>query len=164
MKFSKKRLSIIKKIAFLGAIFLVIFVIGYYTGFFRENCGQDKTCFVNNANKCASAEYFQISTNNVYHYVVYPGVSDTCHINIILERVNAGAQPELRNLEGKSMRCALRKDGMADISVTDFDQYMDKCTGPLKEGVYEILVQRMYGTLISNLGEITRQSKTALGK
>ena len=72
MKLSKRKLELIEKIGVLGGIFLIVFVIGYYTGYFRNNCGQDKACFNEHFAKCRAAEYISARQNNVYSYNSYP--------------------------------------------------------------------------------------------
>ncbi len=162
MKLSKRKLELIEKVAVLGGVFLVVFVIGYYTGYFRTNCGQDKACFNEHLTKCRAAEFLSVRHNSVYSYNNYPGVSGGCNLKITLKRVVVGAPTEFKELEGKSMLCRIPKN---ELSSVDFDKMTDLiklCSGELKEGLYEIIIQRMYSLVISQMGDIVKEAEKVL--
>lgn len=164
MKLSKKRLELIEKIAIAGGIFLALFVIGYYTGIIKSDCGTDKSCFDNALMKCRSSQVVIIRDNNVYLYEAWPGVGQGCYVKITLKRIEAGASEEFKDLEGKSMRCKLSKEQVESTNLDQFDNLIKYCHGELKEGVYEIIINRMYTNLISNLGDVVNKAQEVLVK
>jgi len=164
MKLSKKRLELIEKIAIVGGVFLALFVIGYYTGYIKSNCGTNKVCFDEALKKCKSSEVLFVRDNNVYRYEAWPGVGEGCFIKITLERVEAGASQEFKDLEGKHMKCKLSKAQLETTSLEQFDNLIKYCHGELKEDVYEIIIQRIYTNIVSNLGDVIQEAQKVLGK
>lgn len=164
MKFSKKRLELIEKLAIVGGIFLALFIVGYYTGYIKTNCKLDKACFDEALKKCRSSQFIYVDDNNVYSYEAWPGVGDGCFVKITLERVQAGASLDFKNLEGKSMKCKLTKTQLKETSIEQFDNFIKYCHGELKEGIYEIIIQRIYSNIVSNLGDVIQEAQKVLGK
>lgn len=159
MKFSRKGLEIIEKIALLGFIFLGVFIAGYYTGYFREYCGQDRACFDANLQKCKASEFVYAKENTIYTYIMYPSVKNRCVFKIRLERVAEGTSPELRRLEGEEMKCVLQREGAAKVDLDADPQFLQSCHGSLKEGMYEVLLQRMSGVFLNNLRSVSEGMK-----
>lgn len=162
MKYAQRKLELLEKFAVLGGIFLIVFVAGYYSGYFKKNCGQDSECFSEHLKNCRSAEYIGTSHNNVYLYEAYPGVSNDCKLKITLQRVVVGAAPEFKNLEGKSMRCRLPKEQLETVKIDEMQDLIKNCSGELKEGLYEIIIQRMYSLVISQMSSIITEAEKAL--
>jgi hypothetical protein len=145
MKKSKKKFSKI-----LPLIFLLLFVIIFILTNYQKSCGYDKDCFDNSLNKCAKAKYFSEEEGSLFEYKITGKSQDNCLINIKL--INLESQDELKNsFVGKSMTCYLPLDKQVDLETIEY------CTGPLKEAMYELMIQKMYNILAQSLGEIMHQ-------
>lgn len=162
MKLSKRKVELIEKIAVLGGIFLIVFVTGYYTGYFNKDCGQDKACFNELLKKCRAAEVTSIRQNNVYTYASYPGLSGYCNLKVTLKRVVVGAPLEFKDIEGKSMLCKIKKEELTSVDLDAMNDLLKKCSGELKEGLYEIIIQRMYGLMITQMDDVVKEAKKVL--
>ena len=161
MKYSQKRWTLISRFAIVGGIFLALFVVGYYTGLLRENCHSDLSCFEQRARECRPSDFVYTQSNNVYVYSVGSSIGD-CHLSVILKRVEAGAPSEFQQLEGKTMTCVIPKNELNDFAMDHFDRYMTSCHGLLKEGLYEIILTRVYSHLVGQMDDVLREAEKAL--
>lgn len=161
MKYSKKRLQLMTRLALVGGVFLGLFLLGYYTGFLRENCGSDVPCFTERARECRPTDVIVVQANNAYGYSVRSSIGD-CSVHVILERVEAGAPAEFQALEGKRMICAIPKKELDGFSLDQFDAYMPYCHGLLKEGLYEIVLKRVYSNLLGHLSGVVQEAERVL--
>ena len=164
MEYAKgNKWKLIPKIAVLGGILLALFVAGYYSGYLREDCEQDKKCFDEKLKECKSVQVVSVKNNNAYLYWVGNSLGNTCEVNIKLLRVEAGAAPEFRQLlEGKEMECKIPKKELSSIQIDELDNLMQYCHGELKEGLYELIIQRMYELVVSQLGDIIIEAEKVL--
>lgn len=151
------------RLAIVGGIFLVLFLLGYYTGYLRQHCGQDAVCFEERAHACRPTNLLVVQQNTVYAYGIGSSIGD-CHLSVTLKRVDAGAPVEFQRLEGKKMTCSIPKKELEGFTVEGFDQYMQYCHGLLKEGLYELLLTRVYSHLIGNMDDVLQAAETALQK
>jgi len=162
MEYTPQRWSFLAKVAVIGGILLALFVFGYYTGYFRKDCGQDKNCFQGYAQDCKPAQVAVLRNNNAYLYWVGNQLGKSCEINIKALRIDAGAPPEFKALEGKEMSCDIPKTELQKMDIDSFDNLLTYCHGPLKEGLYEVIIQRMYSLVISQLGDIIKEAQKVL--
>lgn len=134
-------------------MFLLLFVLAYYTGFLRENCGTDAGCFVERAVSCKPTDVFVLRDTNVYEYSIRGSVGD-CSLHVTLDRVAAGAAPDVEVLVGKKMICSIPKEDMKTFTLDTFEGYLQYCHGELKEGLLELVLRRVYGNLVGQLGDV----------
>lgn len=140
-------------------ILSAIFLGAYYSGFTREYCGTDTTCFSEKAYNCRPAEVYTSRDNNIYYYKINPTIANQCKLFIKFDRAQEGTPSEhITLLEGKSMTCTMPKSEMRKQDVLDMEGIMPYCTGPLKESLYELIVKRMYELIIINLEEISTEA------
>ena len=154
-------MELLGRLALVGAVFFVLFISGYYTGFLRENCKSDVSCFDQRARECRPSDLVYTQENNVYVYSVGSSVWD-CTLHVTFKRAEEGAPPEFKQLEGKKMTCAIPKKELIDFSMANFDSYMTYCHGLLKEGLYEIILQRVYTNLVGQMSGIVQQAEQVL--
>ena len=146
-------------------IVVVAFIVIYSSGLIKKNCDSDVTCFKQALNECKSAKLVTEKNNNVYSYIIAPSFSKDCVISIKLEKATAGSSSDFRRLvEGKSMKCSIPKDKINDKFLDDFSGVIDTCTGPLKEGLYELIIQRMYTLVVKEIAGVLEQTKTSVLK
>ena len=62
------------------------------------------------------------------------------------------------------MLCLIPKSELSLININEVENLLKYCTGQLKEGIYEIIIKKMYSIIISNLGEILGEVQTSLIK
>lgn len=136
-----------------------IFLGAYYSGFTREYCGTDQTCFSEKAYGCRPAEVYTSRNNNVYYYRINPTIMNKCDLFVKFDRAQEGTPSEhITLLEGKSMTCTIPKSEMKKQDVLNMENIMPYCTGPLKESLYQLIVKRMYELIIVNLKEISTEA------
>jgi hypothetical protein len=85
-----------------------------------------------------------------------------CHLHVTLQKVEAGAPAEFQNLEGKKMICSIPKEELEGFSVEGFDRYMTYCHGLLKEGLYEIILTRVYSNIIGQMSDVLSAAQKAV--
>lgn len=153
-----------RKNLILILILLVIISLSlFFSGILKKNCGQDKSCFDDALKRCSGAVHTSFTGGNIYVYESYPSFSDTCKIKIKVAKTVAGTELNLRySLEGKSMTCQVPRSQLQNQSFSDIDNLSEFCTGPLKEAMYELIVQRMYSLVIANLGNISLEARKAV--
>ncbi len=154
-----------KRVYFYLAVFLVVLsIILYYFGLFKGTC-EDEKCFHEAASLCSPKKYNQNVNNNIYNYVISRSFGENCKIRVSLDRSAEGTDFDTRGkLEGKSMKCLVPKSELNNVNFNEVENLLGYCTGPLKEGMYEIIIKKMYGIIISNLGEILGEVQLGLIK
>jgi len=163
MEYSERKFSLMLRIGVVGVVLVLLFLIGYYGGIFRYDCGQDKQCFDEKMRKCSPAEVLSVRNNNVYSYEIGKSLWGECQMKIKMERAEPGASPEIRRLlEGREMDCRIPKETIAGMGVDDFEDVIEYCHGPLKEGLYELIIQRMYALVVSQLSDIADEAQRVL--
>ena len=149
MKLEKKMLYI-----YCSIFFIALFIILYYFGVFKTTCDDD-ACFKDATTFCSPKKYEKSVDNNIYKYVISRSLGENCKIRVSLERSAEGTDFDTKEkLEGKFMECLVPKAELSAVNFNEVENLLGYCTGPLKEGIYEILIKMMYGIIISYLGEI----------
>ncbi|MDP3917493.1 MAG: hypothetical protein Q8Q42_04390 [Nanoarchaeota archaeon] len=160
MEYSNNKYKNISRIVVPLILIIGLFLAAYYTGFTREYCGTDENCFLEKAKTCSPAEVYLSKSNNIYYHKITPELKNNCKLIIRFERAQEGTLPEhIELLEGKSMKCIIPKSELKKLNLLETNEVIDYCTGPLKEGLYELMVKRMYELIVVNLGEIAEEAK-----
>ena len=155
-----------KKEVIIGSIISLVLLINlYYFGLiFKKNCSTED-CFEDALSICKPVEYESRINNNVYNYEIYRSLGNNCRIKVDLEKSSEGTDFDTRiRLEGKSMKCSVPKDDLLLLKLTEINNLLKYCSGPLKEAIYEIMIKNMYTVIITNLGEILGEVQTSLIK
>jgi len=144
----------LKTILGILIIFSVVLVFLFFTGFFTGTC-TDENCFDASTRDCKPIEYNKHESNNIYVYTIYRSTGENCLFKIFLQSAAPGSDSDLKNLlEGKSMKCSVPKSLLKTTRFDDVDNILSYCHGELKEGIYELLIKRMFGVVIGNINEI----------
>lgn len=158
-----KKIKNLPRLAVLLIIIFGLFLSAYYLGFTREYCGKDEQCFLENSAVCSPADVYISRSNNVYHYMIYPTIRNKCKLVITFERAQEGTSPEhIQLLEGKSMTCFIPKDNLRAVNPIDMNNVIDYCSGPLKEGLYELIIKRMYEFVVINIEDIAEEAQKVM--
>ncbi|MBI2109966.1 hypothetical protein HYT58_02215 [Candidatus Woesearchaeota archaeon] len=159
----KKRGGVSRKLIAFLLIVIASAATLYVTGFIRKDCKDDKECFNWALKKCISSRVVLVKNNNIYTYGSVHSFGKMCKVDITLERVAVGADLELKRLlEGKSMTCKVPKDKLQQVDIENFEDLMSYCHGELKEGLYELIIQRAYSLIIANLGDVVKELEGTL--
>jgi|SRR3989344_4899727 len=152
-----------KKWYLYGFLCLVIlFLISFYFGIFKTEC-EDEGCFQDAAALCSPKIYEKSVNNNIYRYTISRSFGELCKIQISLQKTSIGTEFENKILlEGKAMKCYIPKSRLLEVNFNQIENLLGYCSGPLKEGIYEIMIKKMYGVIISNLGDILGELQLSL--
>ena len=154
---SNKKLIIILFLAVFALFIILNFNIVYKT------C--DDECFDEKLRECKFIDFITHKNNNVYRYTIFSSLGNYCKIRVTLERTAPGSDPDIKELlEGKSMECRIPKQLLKTTNLDNIDNFLQYCTGELKEGILELIIKRMYSLIIGNLEEIVQESKSFLNE
>lgn len=148
-----------KKLVIVILIFLFAFFI-YYSGLIKPSCTTD-ACFNQALQKCSPVSYDKLKNNNLYSYEISRSLFSYCNLNIKFEEAALGSEVEIKTLlEGKSMHCKLPKSNLKNIDINEMKDLLNYCSGPLKEGLYELMIKKMYSLIIGQMSSIIKQSES----
>jgi hypothetical protein len=157
--YTKKQMIIYSLVALLALLLIL-----YFFGVIKKTCS-DEECFKEKINSCSPIKYDRQIKNNIYTYEISRSLGNNCKIKISLERSSEGTLiDEKIKLEGKTMKCSIPKEELISLNIDEVENLLQYCTGPLKEGIYEIIIRNMYGVIISNLGEVLSEVQTSVIK
>lgn len=117
---------------------------------YEKNCYDDMSCLNNAISSCNPAKAISEENNSTFGYRVLGKSGELCKVEITLIKVSPSAEQEMKDMfEGKEMTCEVPKE----TTLAGTTDVLDYCSGPLKESMYELIIQRMYNVVIKNLGE-----------
>ena len=150
-----------KKLVIIILIFLFAFLI-YYSGLIKPSCTTD-SCFNQALQGCSPVNYLKNKNNNIYSYKISRSLFFNCNLKIKMKKAALGSEIEIKELlEGKSMNCKIPKSKLNDIDINEMKDLLNYCTGPLKEGIYELMLKRMYSLVIGQMSNIIQKSESVL--
>lgn len=156
-RLKKKRLTKTQKTVITIAVIAAIVFLIYFFGVIKPTC-YDKDCFNKKLSKCSPVKYTKLKNNNMYNYKVSRSLLTDCKLQITMERAAPGSELDIKEaLEGKSMKCKVPKHLIKTTDLDEFENLIDYCTGPLKEGMYKLMLQRMYGLVVTQMGDIVKE-------
>ncbi len=159
MKISKKRLKEFRKSDIvLGLLLLVIITVLLGKIFLVKDCEKSGDCFDKMAAKCWPAKMFKINEDNMYKYTIKGRGLRSCVVEVENVQMALGTSVEMvERFEGKSMRCEVPLKVLDSTKFSELPELITYCHGDLKEAIYELIIERMYGLIISNLGDISSE-------
>jgi len=144
-------------------IFLTVF-FAYYFGLVKKTCTTEE-CFQQSLQKCDMSAYAKVQNFNYYVYTIEGKSKNMCKLNINLAKMAAGSPPEKIDIfEGKDMNCMIPMEEISTASTEEINSIIKYCTGPLKEAMYEQIIQKLYTIVVGNLGEIIEDIEETLNK
>jgi hypothetical protein len=160
----KKRVRSKKGFIILLIVVIAVVVAGVLTWLLWEkNCMNDSLCFDKAFSKCARARYDYVKGGNLYEYKTKGVPIGECVMEVELVRMAAGSDAVLvERFEGKKMKCRIPESVFRGRGFSQVDNVMDYCSGELKEEVYELIIERMYSYLISNLDVLEEEFEAGL--
>lgn len=148
-------------------IIVTIFLVGalfaaYELGAFKKTCTDD-ACFKAALDKCDYAKFLTTKNYNYYLYTIQGTSNGDCRVDVSLEKMAVGTPPEkIAQFEGKSMKCYLPKSEIAKMEAFQFENMLNYCTGPLKEEMYQLIIEKLYTIVIQNMGDIVGAVESTL--
>lgn len=140
----KKRLLI----SIIILIVAIILFIAIYFFYYARPCN-DSACFSESLLKCSRVYFIKEDSKASWYYQIQGSSGeDSCIVKIKLLKMNSGSI-DTEVLEGTEMTCIVNKG-----ETTAPEENMKSCSGLLKERLQEIIIDRMHGYLLKNLGEI----------
>ena len=145
-----------KKVIALVIILIAIAAIYFFSR--PKDCGTDDNCFNSYAAGCSKAKVNTISSQNNYNYEVLGKKRDNCIIEVTLTKVSDTQPADMKQaLEGRSMKCAIPRSTLETTPVNNIDSLNDYCTGPLKEAILQLTLDKMYDLIVKNLGPLSAE-------
>ncbi len=145
----KKRWSF-SKIAPLVVLVLFLFIVFYL--FRVTDCEYDSNCFNEKFSNCERAKYLTEDEGNIFEYKIKYEKGLDCVVVVSVLEVNPESDEETKELfTGKSMTCTVPKNQKFTVDALSY------CTGPLKESMYELIIQKMYNVLAQSLGDVIHE-------
>lgn len=158
-----KRVSMLKKVSVAAAILIIAVILSWQLGLFKKNCKEDINCFSEALQNCRQAKYLHLQDYNYYTYTIKGSEKGNCVILVNLDKMAEGTAIQLvERFEGKSMACKLPKEIINETTVNIIQSHISYCSGPLKEAVYESIIEKLYGIVLNNIGDIVIEARDVL--
>ena len=163
-KFNSIR-PVVNRIAMVALIIFFIAYIVFFSNIIKRDCGNDINCFNNAAARCSGGKIELLKDINVYAYYIAGPLKSDCIIDVKLKFMAVGTPIEMKDkMEGKSMQCKIPKELLKANSIDKIDGLLAYCSGPLKESLYEVLIDKMYALIIKNMANITKNVQDELAR
>src|SRR3989344_1037395 len=156
MEFAKrgvKNISAKNVIIILLVVIIAVWLL-FFSNIIKKECSTIE-CFNEQAVNCEPTKFTGIVDNNVFRYTINGYKGDSCLIDIELDRMGIGTPIELIDMfEGKSMECRIPSERLSNITINQMGDVINYCSGQFKESIYELIIKKLYGLVIQNMGEI----------
>jgi len=137
---------------FIPLIFIILFVFVVIYMSYEKDCSYDKSCFDLAFESCTKATYFSEEEGSLFQYTIVGKSRTDCEVEVSVIEVSQNAGQDTNELFlGKSMTCFIPENQEFTVNT------LTLCTGPLKESMYELIIQKMYSILAQNLGDLIYQ-------
>lgn len=129
-------------------VLVLIFLVGVF--FYTKKC-DGLACFNNYLERCNKARFVNDAKDSIWGYSIKGVKNDKCVVNVVLITVKEGSS-DLVALENQEMDCYLNFG-----EVVDPKKDLDKCHGELREGIQDIMIQKMHAYIMQNVGKISEE-------
>tara|TARA_B100001971_G_C18241020_1_gene570920 strand:+ start:97 stop:618 length:522 start_codon:yes stop_codon:yes gene_type:complete len=143
-----------KKRVGIALVILIIALISFssYLLFFYAKPVSTSEEFLDSMSYCKDVSWIREDAQASWLYKIKGGAKgDACEVEVRLLKMKEGTI-EADKLQGKGMTCMFQK-GETRFPEKD----ISKCSGPLKEELQDIIIQRMHNYLLQNVGEIKKE-------
>lgn len=138
-------------IVFLIAIALILSV--YFTFFSVGSCDTVQ-CFNKALAKCSRVKFANIQEEATWLYAIKGSKGDKCVVDVKTTNLRL---EEAKKIENKDMLCYLPR-GM----VIPPESELDNCHGLLKEGLQDIIIEKLHVYIVQNIGKISEEASKPL--
>jgi hypothetical protein len=145
----KESKPIISKKILIPLIIIALAVSIYFTFFFVGSCN-NSTCFDKALAKCKKIKFTNMKEEVTWFYRIL-GVKDKkCLVEVKSVKINL---PEAKSIENKEMICYLSR-GLVIPPESD----IANCHGLLKEGLQDIIIDKLHLYIAENIGQISAEA------
>ena len=138
-------------------ILVILLAVSIYF-YIPKNCKNDEACYAKYAQTCSKAKVGTYKEGNLFNYEIKGKQSNNCIFSIKMEKMKEGSNQQLVELlEGRQMLCQVPLDKFKEKPLLEIKDSTDYCSGPLKEAMLQLTIERLYSVIISNLGNITAE-------
>ncbi len=127
---------------------LVIVIWAVWEIFFSYTTCNDWNCFNSHLESCNRAKFIGDSNEMAFEYIIRESSNNYCKVNVKLLQGKLNNQDSIK-LENQEMICSLPL-GVVIIPESD----IGNCHGLLKEGLQDLIIEKLYTYLVQNLGRI----------
>lgn len=151
--------SIFKRKTFwiLLALLLIAIILAFYFRLKPAPCSLicgDFACFSSEMIKCSKAEYLNPESEAVWSYKIKGISDDKCRIEISISEASNGSL-------GLSKLREYKMDCLYPLGVSNYPgKDLTKCSGPLKEEMQALIIERMQTYIISQMGQLNESIRS----
>lgn len=135
-----------KVIIALIVVALTLFV--YFTFFSIDSCDTIQ-CFNNALAKCSKVKFANIQEEGTWLYIIKGLKGDKCVVHV--KSINLKLE-EAKKIENKDMLCYIPRR-----MVIPPESELDNCHGLLKEGLQDIIIEKLHVYIVQNIGKISEE-------
>lgn len=133
----------------LPIFIIILFIIAIFYFSYEYDCGDNKACYDRHLQNCKKTSLSVVDEGSSFTYQILGSEKDMCKLRVTLVDMPQETTIETAQLfEGKAMECQIPKGSTFDTEILEY------CSGPLKEAIYELTIQKMYNILAQSLGDI----------
>lgn len=155
--YALKKIFAWQKVLITVTIVTILVIEAFLLGVVKRECDTPE-CFNSALKKCSTTKYLQLENYNYYRWVIDGKDNGKCDIDITLAKMAAGTPIERAMLfEGKDMHCKIPLDVLEKKDNAKVENILNYCTGPLKEAIYQSIIERLYTVIVANLGDAIKE-------
>lgn len=143
-----------------GVLFIAILAIAIFfvwVFFFRTSKCDFVACFESKLEGCERAEVKVEKDTGITSYKIKGKDKDNCAVEVKMEKVFGLSRENVELFMGKSMICNVPKEKLVDIKVDDIGKDLERCSGPLKEAMYEVILKKLYTLVTKDLSSVLEE-------
>ena len=147
---------------FYAIFFILILIIILILISYPKNCHGDLDCFNKASTECSKAKLDHHINNDLYTYTIKGERDGLCMASVYFVKAAQEKDPALKELlEGKGMFCEVPMENIKGpyYEVKDLNDY---CSGPLKEAFMHVTIEKLYGIVVQNIGQISQEMRRSI--
>ena len=155
----EKRLAVLieNKTAILIVVILIVGIIAVYITFFYHPKCKDVKCWDERLKTCSKAVYINEPIDVTWLYTIDGKKSGNCEVKVKMLEIKRGLK-QAEILKGKEMTCLLP----LGFKVAP-ESNPNLCTGPLKEAMQALIIQKLHEYILENTGQIEEELTSVKG-
>lgn len=128
-------------------LIVIALALSLYFTFFNISSCDTIACFNNALAKCSKVKFANMQEEATWLYTIKGSKDDKCVVQVKSTNVRLD---EAKKIENKDMLCYIPK-GM----VIPPESELDNCHGLLKEGLQDIIIEKLHVYIVQNIGKIS---------
>lgn len=136
------------------SLIVIALALSLYFTFFNISSCNTITCFNKALVKCSKVKFVNIQEEATWIYTIKGSKDNKCVVQVRSIDVNLD---EAKKIENKDMLCYIPK-GMVILPESE----LDNCHGLLKEGLQDIIIEKLHVYIVQNIGKISEEATKPL--